>query len=165
MGITMEYRLDIAYATMAAELLDRTLDAQFDQDFDESGSFIKVRSKGRDYWYYKPSLRGGQMDRRVYVGPSDDIAITTRVERFRDLKSDFQARRKMVSTLAREARLFAPDSRVGEVLEGLWKGGAFRLRACLVGTIAYQTYGTVLGYRLAGQALQTRGIDVAQLDS
>lgn len=164
-GYNMYHRLDIAYTTMAAELLDRSLDAQFDEDFDEAGSFIKVKSRGRDYWYYKPSLRGGQQDRRVYVGPADDLAITTRVEKFRELKSDFQARRKIVSTLTREARLFAPEPRVGDVLEGLWKAGAFRLRACLVGTIAYQTYGTVLGYRLAGQALQTGDIDLAQFHS
>lgn len=158
----MSRRIDIAYTTLAAELLDRSLDAQFDADFDEAGAFVKVRAKDRDYWYYKPSVRGGREDKRVYVGPVDDVAITARVNGFRDLKSDFQARRRLVSTLTREGRLFAPQRDIGNIVEALWKAGIFRLRACLIGTIAFQTYGTLLGYRLAGAALQTGDIDIAQ---
>jgi hypothetical protein len=161
----MGRKLDIAYTTLAAELLDRALDAQFDMDFDEAGAFIKVTSKGRDYWYYKPSVKDGQLDKRIYVGPSDDPEISKRVAAFRDIKVDFQARRKIVSTLTREGRLFSPERRVGDIVEALWKVGVFRLRACLVGTIAYQTYGTVLGYRFAGAALQTGDIDLAQFHS
>lgn len=162
---TMSARLDIAYATLVAELLDRCLDAQFDADFDEAGSFIKVKSKDRHYWYYKPSLRGGAADKRVYVGPADDAEINRRVETFKSYKNDFQARRRIVSTLVREARLFAPDQRVGDVVEAVWKAGLFRLRACLVGTIAFQTYGTVLGYRMSGASLQTGDIDLALFHS
>lgn len=155
-------RIDIAYTTLIAELLERCLDAQFDQDFDEAGAFIRTKAKGRDYWYYKPSLRNGTSDNRLYVGPADDPQISKRVEAFKANKSDFQQRRKIVSTLVREARLFNPDFRVGNVLEALWKAGAFRLRACLVGTVAYQTYGTVLGYRFGGASLVTGDIDLAQ---
>jgi hypothetical protein len=161
----MSGRLDLAYATLVAELLDRCLDAQFDADFDESGSFIKVTTKGRGYWYYKPSLSNGQPDKRIYVGPADDEAISTRVAAFKNGKSDYQARRRIVSTLVRDARLFQPEARVGAVVEALWKAGVFGMRACLVGTIAYQTYGTVLGYRLAGRSLMTADIDLAQFHS
>lgn len=161
----MNRRLDIAYTTLAAELLDRALDAQFDMDFDEAGAFVKVSAKGRHYWYYKPSTRDGRPDKRTYVGPADDPEISKRVENFRGIKTDFQARRRIVSTLVREGRLFAPERRVGDVVEAFWKAGVFRLRACLVGTIAYQTFGTVLGYRLAGAALQTGDIDLAQFHS
>jgi hypothetical protein len=161
----MGRQLDLAYKTLAAELLDRALDAQFDMDFDEAGAFIKVTSKGRDYWYYKPSIKDGRSDKRVYVGPADDEEISKRVAAFRDIKVDFQARRKIVSTLVREGRLLSPERRVSDVVEALWKAGVFRLRACLVGTIAYQTYGTVLGYRFAGAALQTGDIDLAQFHS
>jgi hypothetical protein len=157
----MDRRIDLAYATLIAELLDRALDAQFDADFDEAGAFIKVKSKGREYWYYKPSIRSGRDDVRTYVGPVVDDQISTRVAAFRSHKSDYQARRKIVATLVREARLFSPQQRVGDIVEALWKVGLFRLRACIVGTIAYQTYGTVLGYRLAGAAMQTGDIDLA----
>lgn len=157
--------MDIAYTTLSAELLDRALDAQFDMDFDEAGAFIKVSSKGRHYWYYKPSIKDGGTDRRIYVGPADDPEIAKRVTSFRGIKTDFQARRRIVATLVRDARLFAPERRVGDLVEALWKAGIFRLRACLVGTIAYQTYGTVLGHRLPGAALQTGDVDLAQFHS
>lgn len=157
--------LDIAYTTLIAELLERALDAQFDADFDEAGAFLKVKSKGREYWYYKPSIKDGRSDVRTYVGPVEDEQISKRVAAFRNYKSDYQARRKIVSTLTRDARLFAPQPRVGNIVEAFWKAGLFRLRACIVGTIAYQAYGTVLGYRLAGAALQTGDIDLAQFHS
>ncbi|MEQ1950812.1 nucleotidyltransferase family protein [Mesorhizobium sp. CN2-181] len=161
----MGRRLDIIYTTMAAELLDRALDAQFDSDFSETGTFIEVPVEGRSYWYYKFSQRDGQKDGRKYVGPVDDAELTSRVQKFRELKTDFQARRKIVSTLVREGRLFSPERRVGDLIEAFWKAGLFRLRACLVGTVAYQTYGTVLGYRFSGSAMQTGDIDVAQFHS
>lgn len=161
----MNRNLDITYRTLTAELLDRALDAQFDQDFDEAGTFIKVKVKDREYWYYKRSLKNGQSDKRSYVGLVEDVEISKRVESFQRIKSDYQSRRKIVSTLTREARLFAPDRQVGDIVEALWKAGVFRLRACLVGTIAFQTYGTLLGYRMAGAALQTGDIDLAQFHS
>jgi hypothetical protein len=171
MGITkgeavMTRQLDMVYTTMSAELLDRALDAQFDLDFDEAGTFKKRTVKDRDYWYYKPSERGQtEAVREKYVGPADDPEIASRVARFRQIKDDYQARRKIVATLVREARLFRPEQRVGDVVEALWKAGLFRVRACLVGTIAYQTYGTVIGCRLADTAMQTGDIDIAQFHS
>jgi hypothetical protein len=157
--------LDIVYTTMVAELLDRALDAQFDADFDEAGLFRKKQVKGREYWYFKPSERGTAPVADIYVGPADDPDINRRVEHFAAIKDDYQRRRKIVSTLTREARLFNPEPRVGNVLEAFWKAGLFGLRACLVGTIAYQTYGTILGYRLTGAAMQTGDIDLAQFHS
>ncbi len=164
MARPFEPRLDIAYSTLISELIDRTLDAQFDLDFDEGGLFRKRKVKGREYWYYKPSDRK-ESSADVYVGPVDDPEITKRVENFARIKDDYQKRRKIVSTLVREARLFRPDQRVGDIVEAFWKAGLFRLRACLVGTIAFQTYGTVLGYRIAGVAMQTGDIDLAQFHS
>lgn len=161
----MSRKLDLIYSTMIAELLDRALDAQFDADFDESGLFRKRTVKGRDYWYFKPSERGAGAVKDMYVGPADDPEINRRVASFARIKDDFQKRRKIVSTLTREARLFSPAQQTGDVIEAFWKAGLFRLRACVVGTIAYQTYGTALGYRLVGAALQTGDIDLALFHS
>lgn len=160
----MKRILDIAYTTLAAELLERALDAQFDLDFDETGSFKTRRVKDRNYWYYRPSGKA-EDQREKYVGPVDDSAITKRIENFAQLKNDYRNRRKIVSTLIRDACLFKPENRIGDVIDVLWKAGIFRLRACLVGTIAYQTYGTVLGYRITNIALQTGDIDFAQFHS
>jgi hypothetical protein len=158
----MKRQLDLVYTTMIAELLERSLEAQFDTDFDESGTFRKRTVKGREYWYYKPSERNTDTTPDKYVGSADDPAIAKRVSDFAQIKDDYQRRRKLVSTLIREARLFSPDQRIGDVMEALWKAGVFRLRACLIGTVAYQTYGTVLGYRIADTAMQTGDIDIAQ---
>lgn len=158
----MTRELDLAYITMAAELLERALDAQFDADFHETGLFRRRRVNDRTYWYYKASEKGTAAQPDKYVGPADDPEIARRVAEFGAIKDDYQRRRKLVSSLTREARLFSPDKKVGDLIEALWKAGVFRLRACLVGTVAYQTYGTVLGYRLAGTAMQTGDIDIAQ---
>jgi hypothetical protein len=157
--------LDLTYNTMIAELLERTLDAQFDADFDEAGLFRKRDIRGRSYWYYKPSQRGTGVLPDKYVGPADDPAIAKRVSEFASIKDDYQRRRKLVSTLTREARLFRPNKKTGDLMEALWKAGVFRLRACLVGTVAYQSYGAVLGYRLASTAMQTNDIDIAQFQA
>lgn len=161
----MKRQLDLVYTTMAAELLERALDAQFDADFPETGTFKKRTVKERAYWYYKHSEKGKDPQPEKYVGPADDTTIAKRVANFARIKDDYQNRRKIVSTLSREARLFSPESRVGDIVEALWKAGIFRLRACLIGTIAYQTYGTVLGFRIADTAMQTGDIDIAQFHS
>jgi hypothetical protein len=157
-------QLDISFVTLTAELLQRALDAQFDADFDESGSFKKRAVKEKDYWYYKPSASGKGPVKEKYVGPAADPEITTRVERFASLKDDYVARRRLVSTLTREARLFSPAPAIGNIIEALWKAGVFRLRACLIGTVAYQNYGSVLGYRLS-EFMNTGDIDIAQFHS
>ena len=161
----MNRQLDLVYTTMTAELLERTLDAQFDEDFPESGIFKKRTVKEREYWYYKHSEKGKDRQPEKYIGPADDPAIAKRVANFERVKDSYQGRKKIVSTLTREARLFSPESRVGDIVEALWKAGIFRLRACLIGTIAYQTYGTALGYRIADTAMQTGDIDIAQFHS
>jgi hypothetical protein len=47
--------MDLATQTMFAELLQRTLDAEFDAEFSEKGSFKRKKSKGRLY-----ACRGGE---------------------------------------------------------------------------------------------------------
>lgn len=161
----MTPQLDLIYTTLIAELCERALDAQFDADFDASGLFKQRSVKGRDYWYFRPSANGNHDIKEKYVGPADDPDIARRVESFSQIKADFKYRQRLVSTLVREARLFRPEPRVAAILETLAKSGMFRLRACLVGTIAYQTYGTVLGCRLPDAAMQTGDIDIAQFHS
>ena len=119
------------------------------------------RSRAK-YWYFDtPKPDGGAQDRR-YVGPLDDPEITKRVEAFKDLKADLKGRRRLVSTLTREAYLPRPLPMTGQVVEGLAKAGFFRMRGVLVGTVAYQCYTAVLGTRLDAVAMQTGDADFAQ---
>src|SRR5262249_12734833 len=84
-----------------------------------------------------------------------------RVNRFAEIKSDFTGRREMVRALS-AAGLPAPDHLSGAIVEAMWKAGFFRLRGVLVGTVAFQAYAGLLGFRLTGQALETQDVDFAQ---
>jgi hypothetical protein len=121
-----------------------------------------VDVKNKKYWYFDtPKPEGGGQNRR-YVGPVDDPEITKRVEAFKDLKADLKGRRRLVSTLTREAYLPRPLQISGQVVEELANAGFFRLRGVLIGTVAYQCYPGVLGRRLDAVAMQTGDADFAQ---
>jgi hypothetical protein len=53
-------RIPLAHQTLYAELQQQTLDAAFDGQFPENGSFVTKIRKGRKYWY----LRGLRDDIR-----------------------------------------------------------------------------------------------------
>src|SRR4051812_15571172 len=155
-------RLDISYQTLYSELVQRSLDASFTSEFSSRGRFVPVAVKGKKYWYFDtPKADAAGQDRR-YIGPADDPEITQRVEAFKDLKADLKGRRRLVSTLTREAYLPRPLLMAGQVIEQLAKAGFFRLRGVLVGTVAYQCYAAVLGRRLDAAAMQTGDVDFAQ---
>jgi hypothetical protein len=156
--------IDLVYRTMFAELGQRCLDAEFDQEFPETGRFRKVPVKGRDYWYFEDSDANGKSVRR-YVGPDADSEIARRVASFQMLKDDFRARRKLVSTLIREAGLPAHERFTGNLVEAFWKSGLFRLRTVLIGTAAFQCYSGLLGVRLPSTPMQTSDVDFAQFPS
>ena len=151
--------VDLPYRTIFAELVQRSLDASFETDFSTSGNFVRVPVKDRDYWYFEETQ---PTKTRKYVGPADDPDVSNRVEAFQNIKSDLRSRRKLVSTLTREAGLIAPDRFTGDVVEALGNAGIFRLRGLLVGTVAFQTYAGHLGIKLPGASLQTGDADFAQ---
>jgi hypothetical protein len=86
------------------------------------------------------------------------------VDAFRDIKVDYAERRAMVRSLV-AAGLPSPAGLVGDIAEGLWKAGLFRLRGVLVGTLAFQTYGGYLGVRMPDAATMTGDADFAQFHS
>lgn len=149
-----------AYRTIYAELLQQSLDAAFEVDFGERGNFVTVPVKGRGYWYFDSTGRGTA--KRRYVGPVDDPEVNRRVQEFKRHKDDVRGRRKLVSTLQREAGLPAPEKLTGDIVEALAAAGLFRLRAVLVGTVAFQTYSALLGVKLPKASMQTGDADFAQ---
>ncbi|WFU51600.1 nucleotidyltransferase family protein [Sinorhizobium terangae] len=156
-------QIDLIYRTMTAELGQRLLDASFSADFPVEGRFVRVNNKGRKYWYFdQPGEDEGYRQKRRYVGPADDPEINKRVEDFRAIKDDAKGRRKLVTTLVREAGLPAPEPFSGDVVEALAHAGIFRLRACLVGTVAFSTYAGHLGVRLPAASMMTSDADFAQ---
>jgi hypothetical protein len=151
--------IDLATQTLFAELLQRSLDAEFDAEYRENGSFVRKRSKDREYWHFQ--WREGDQIRNKYVGPVSDASITDRVERFSSLKAGFKRRQTLVRALI-GAGLPTPDALSGRVVEAFWKAGFFRLRGVLVGTLAFQTYAGLLGIELGRRPLMTQDADFAQ---
>lgn len=155
--------IDIAYQTMLSELEQRCLDAEFDATFPETGLFKKTRVKGRDYWYFHERANG-KYDKK-YAGPDSDPEVAKRVAAFKTIRDDFLARRRLVSTLVNDARLPRPGDLAGDLAAALWKAGVFRMRAVLVGSMAFGCYPGVLGLRLPAQSMRTGDIDLAQFHS
>ena len=151
--------IDLAAQTLFAELLQRSLDAEFDAEYRENGHFSKKRSKDREYWHYQ--WREGDKVRNKYVGPVSDASISDRVQRFSSLKASFKRRQTLVRALV-AAGLPTPDPLSGRVVEAFWKAGFFRLRGVLVGTLAFRTYAGVLGIELGRRPLMTQDADFAQ---
>lgn len=151
--------ISLATQTTFAELLQRCLDAEFDETFSERGRFVRVRSRGKTYWHFRITEDGKR--KQIYVGPYVDASITDRVQRFQSIKSDFKERRELVRSLI-AAGLPSPDALSGAIVEEMWKAGFFRLRGVLVGTLAFQAYAGPLGIKLRGRPLQTQDVDFAQ---
>lgn len=152
------------YQTLYSELAQRSLDAAFSSEFNVKGRFVTAEVTSRRYWYFDlPDGEGGK--KRTYVGPVDDPEITKRVENFKDLKADIRERRKLVSTLVREAYLPRSERQTGEIVQALAEAGFFRLRGVLIGTVAYQCYSAVLGVRLPSTSMVTADADFAQFHS
>ncbi|TAV44161.1 hypothetical protein ELI02_34240 [Rhizobium leguminosarum] len=154
-------QIDIAYRTMFAELAQRSLDAQFKADFPLEGRFVTVPVKGKDYWYFDLPTPGSK-DKRSYVGPHSDPEVTARANAHKEIKDDIRERRRLVGTLKRSAGLEGPDAFAGDITKALAEAGLFRLRAVLIGSVAFSCYAGLLGVRMPSTAMQTGDADFAQ---
>lgn len=151
--------ISLATQTMFAELLQRCLDAEFDETYQERGNFRRRRKGNRYYWYFQWDAEGRKHEK--YVGPVTDQSITDRVKRFADIKSGYKQRRELVRALIATG-IQPPLPPTGEVVDAMWRAGFFRLRGVLIGTVAYACYGGPLGVRLASSGLHTDDADFAQ---
>ncbi|MFM2045555.1 MAG: hypothetical protein RLY86_4131 [Pseudomonadota bacterium] len=154
--------IGLSIQTLYADLVQRGLDAQFDQDFPDDGQFLLKTRGERGYWYFQHSESGRR--RQKYVGPQSDPDLARRVEDFQQIKADTAERRRMVSALV-AGGLPSTDPLSGDIIEALWKAGIFRLRGVLVGTAAFQTYSGLLGVRLPGEHMRTGDLDFGQFHS
>lgn len=152
--------LPLALQTVYADLLDRCATATFDAAFAEDGVFTSKAVRGRRYWYFQVARPDGTRQQR-YVGP-ETPELLERIDTHKKMRGDQKERRMLVSTLLRTARLPRPDARIGQIVEALAGTGVFRLRGVLVGTVSYQTYSAMLGFRLPLAAIQTGDVDIAQ---
>jgi hypothetical protein len=147
--------------TNYAELLERCATAAFAASFKQDGTFIKKAVKGRRYWYFQSSTEDGRSQK--YVGP-ETPELLAQIEHHKEAHDDERERRALAAALVRSFRLPRPKSDIGNVIDALAKAGVFRLRAVLVGTVAYQIYPAMLGTALPNPSLQTDDIDIAQFE-
>lgn len=153
------YEIPLTLQTIYADLLDRAFSDAFAADFPENGSFVSKVRNGRRYWYFQPNDVAGRPQK--YVGP-ETPELLERIEKHRQTHGDIKQRRSIVSSLHASVGLPRPGDQMGAILEALTKAGVFRLRAVLVGTIAYQTYAAMLGFRLPTGAVHSMDVDIAQ---
>lgn len=162
-------KLSLATHTLFADLQQKCDDATFLEQYPESGSFTTQTHKDRKYYYYNGYRSGGgdgagKRKYSKYVGPADDPEIAKRVMDFHHIKASYRERRRLVSALV-SMGMNRADSFSGDLVEMLWKAGAFRLRAVLVGTTAFRTYSGLLGVKLKDAHVSTEDVDIAQFHS
>lgn len=150
----------LAIQTLFAELEQRTLDADFAEQFASRGRFRKKRRHNKSCWYF--TYRDGAKIVDKYVGPVADEQISQRVKRFDEFKHDFDQRRQIVRSLL-SAGLPATDQTSGEMVLALVRAGFFRPRGVLIGTTAFQCYSGILGVRLPAASIRTQDADFARL--
>ena len=112
--------IDLATQTMFAELLQRSLDAEFDAEFRENGTFIRKRSKGRLRLAPSSGAKAPRRPTSTSV-PVTDQSITDRVNAVCGRASpSFKRRQTLVRALA-AAGLPTPDPLSGAIVEAMWK--------------------------------------------
>jgi hypothetical protein len=152
-------RLPLSAHTSYAELMERLRLGRVG-DYPPGSSFVSKTVKGRLYWYVQMPTGGAQSRHQVYIGP-DSEELRETIARHGEHRADLDDRRRLVAAIVASGAP-RPDRTSGEIIQALAAAGAFRLRALLVGTVAFQTYAAHLGVRLPVTSLATLDLDVAQ---
>jgi hypothetical protein len=151
--------LPLTVHTLYAELLERSVAEAFERDFPVNGTFVKKKIRGKDYWYFNQHVEG-EGTKTKYVG-KDTAELRAQISRHKERKKAEGDRRQLVIAL-RRLGLPGPAPLVGDLLAAMADAGVFRLRACVIGTTAYQTYPALLGVRFGTVAASTDDLDLGQ---
>ncbi|RMI17084.1 hypothetical protein EBE87_24190 [Pseudoroseomonas wenyumeiae] len=156
-------RLPIALQNTYLDLLGRLEDARV-AGRAPPDTFVSKLVKGRRYWYIQPATTSAAPRRQTYIGP-ETPALLARMEANQRLRVDADERAMLVRTL-QASRSFPPlPGAIGRALSAMADAGVFRLRAVLVGTVAFHAYAAMLGIKLGQASFTTEDVDVAQFRS
>jgi len=155
--------LPIPVQTLYAELVERVWTGDIGNLIAGGGSAYVREIKGRKYWYWQPPTENGRRPPARYIGP-DGEETRRRLQALAERVETLRQRRDMVRAL-RAARLPVPDSLTGDILAAMAQAGVFRLRAAVVGSMAFQCYPGLLGVRLPATLARTGDLDVGQFHS
>lgn len=157
-------RLPIPVQTMYADLVERAWTGATTELTARGGSsYARAEKDGKRYLYWQRPTVGGIRPPAEYVGIDNEVN-RARVEAKAETAAARRERRDMVRSL-RAARLPSPDPMTGDVLAALAEAGVFRLRAAVVGSVAFQSYPGLLGVRIPASLARTGDLDLAQFRS
>lgn len=153
-------RMQVSVQTMYADLVDRAWSGSFQELIQAAGSPYKRAIGGKDFWYLKSPQINGRRRPDLYLGP-DSPVLQDRLSTLRDLR-EIASERIAITRALRAYNLPAPDALTGKIMSMLAEVGAFRLRAVVVGTAAFQTYSPMLGVKFPNAYGMTMDWDIAQ---
>ncbi|CAN7295119.1 GSU2403 family nucleotidyltransferase fold protein [Pararhizobium sp. LjRoot235] len=145
-----------------ADLVESAHEKAFNARFPDRGTFHKLKRGDKEYWYHvmrDPTAPSGR--RSCYAGVVGDPEVDALVERHRHEHARHKLQKETASML-RRAGLPAPDPMEGRLAQAFQRAGLFQAGAILVGSVAYQAYGGILGVKLSGDLHRTLDIDLAQ---
>jgi hypothetical protein len=155
--------LSIPLQTIYAELVDRAWSGDFAELMAAGGTPYTREVNGKLFWYWRTASAHGVRPAPKYLGP-DSEAMRARIMVQKDLAAIRKERRDLVRAL-RSANMPGPDRLTGNILAALAAAGAFRLRAVLIGSVAFQCYLPLLGVRFPATIARTGDLDLAQFHS
>jgi hypothetical protein len=125
------------------------------------GDFTTKMVKGAIYHYFQATTPRGRT--QMYIGPDNDETRRL-IESKQAGQSDVQADLAMMQRLAAQVMAggvvpVMPD--MARVIGRFADSGVFHAGGVIVGTVAFQIYGALLGVRWGGDARQTQDVDVA----
>ncbi|MYG26042.1 MAG: hypothetical protein F4213_08455, partial [Boseongicola sp. SB0677_bin_26] len=153
-------RLPVSIQTLHAELADRAWTGNFQELMDSNGTAHVKTVKGRKYWYWQSPTRNGVRPPARYLGP-DTPVLRRRIQKSKGVADARKERVNMVRSL-RAGKIPGPDALSGNVLAAMAEAGAFRLRAVVVGSLAFQCYAPMLGFRASAAMARTGDVDIGQ---
>jgi hypothetical protein len=156
--------LPVAIQTSYADLVQRAWTGNLANLAGNVGGSPYVREvRGRRYWYWRTAVENGKRPSPRYLGPDGD-QTRARIQAMQDHVENLRQRRDMVRAL-RAARLPIPDAMSGDIMAALAEAGVFRLRAAVIGSVAFQTYPGMLGCHLPATLSRTGDLDIGQFHS
>lgn len=150
--------LNIAFA----DLVESAHEKAFNARFPVKGTFHKLKRGEKEYWYHvmrDSTVTSGR--RTSYAGLVGDPDVDALVERHGHEHARHRLQKETASMLRRSG-LPAPDPMEGKLTQAFQRAGLFQAGAILVGSVAYQAYGGILGAKLSGDLHRTQDIDLAQ---
>ena len=141
-------RLDLQAQTLYAELLQRVLSDSIASTVEKLGrSFVTKRIGTKTYWYLQHRQASGM--KQTYLGPDSpellNVIASIRAAS-KSLEPDINRRKELCGAIRAMGFPKWPRPFVS-TLETLANSGVFHLGAILIGTPAYVTCITALGYR------------------